>query len=73
MNDVVLHILNAHDQVTQYPGIGRNLYTQGIFYGTDAGHRMNSRADTTETLGKVVGITWIATFEYCLNSTERRR
>ena len=73
MNYVILHVLNTHNQVTDQAGIVRNFNIQRIFNGTNAGHRMNSSANTTKTLSKMVGITRIAPFEDSLNATKSGR
>ena len=72
MNHVILHILDAHDQVANQAGIVGDLYVQGIFHGPDAGHGVNRGADTTEALGEMMCITGIATLENRLDATEGR-
>ena len=72
VNHVILHVLDAHDQVTDQAGIVRDLDVQGIFHGTDAGHGVHRGADTAEALGKMMRISGIATLENRLDATEGR-
>src|SRR5512133_571257 len=70
MNDVILYVLDADDDVADQLGIGRDLDSEGVL---DCPHRsdgMNGRADAAETLGPVPGVTRITGMKDLLYTAE---
>ena len=61
--------VNGLDQVANILRIHGYFQSQRIFDASDRGQRMNCCADSTDTLGKKPGISWVASLENNFDAT----
>ena len=72
VDHVVLHVLDAFDQVADDPRVGRNLDSQSILYASHGGDGMYRRADAADALGEDPGVARVAPFQDHLDAAEHR-